>query len=134
MRVLRRQGVAARPQATWPDQAAERGPLADPLVDPDVDGVAGLLADRLPQGGLDGEPVGSVALGHQGAVERRAVDLAADLHETVGAEQPLHVVEHHAGPRAWVVALVELGVELLEHDPLTVARRGTHREATLKPD
>ena len=56
------------------------GQLSDPFVDSDVDGVARLFADRLSQRRLDREPVRAVALGHQRASERLAVDRAADLH------------------------------------------------------
>ena len=62
------------------------GQLSDPLVDSDVDGVARLLADRLSQRRLDREPVRAVALDHQRAGERLAVDRAADLHEPAGTE------------------------------------------------
>src|SRR5215217_3606722 len=58
-------------------EAAERARYPDA----DVDGVAGLLADRLTELGLDREAVRPVALRHQRAVERLAVDDAADLHE-----------------------------------------------------
>src|SRR5262249_30270895 len=87
----------------------------DPLIDPDVDGVAGFLADRLSQRRLHGKPVRPVALGHQRTVERRPVDLTTDLHQPAGAEQLGHVVHRYARPRAWVVALLELGVELFVH-------------------
>src|SRR4051794_19590667 len=89
--------------------------LPDPLLDPDVDGVARLLADRLPQRRLDRKPVGAVALGHERADERFAVDRSADLHEPAGAEQLSRVVHHHARPRTGAVTLLKLRVELSEH-------------------
>jgi hypothetical protein len=60
--------------------------------------------------------VGAVALRHQRALERHAVDRAADLHEPARAEELGHVAHHHARPRTWVVALVKLSVELSQHD------------------
>src|SRR3977135_616998 len=90
--------------------------LADPLVDPDVDGVARFLADRLAQRRPDREPMRAVALRHQCAGERLAIDRTADLHEAAGTEELGHIVDHHARPCAWVVALLELGVELSQHD------------------
>lgn len=59
--------------------------LSDPFVDPDMDAVACLLADRLPQRRLDREPVGAITLGHQGTVERLAIDDPSNLHEPAGA-------------------------------------------------
>ena len=47
-------GIGANPALTG---LRVRRQLADPLVDPDVDGVARLLADGLPQRRLDREPV-----------------------------------------------------------------------------
>ena len=61
--------------------ASAVGQLSNPLVDSDVDGVARLFADRLSQRRLDREPMRAVALGHQRASERLAVDRASDLHE-----------------------------------------------------
>src|SRR3954454_1753533 len=119
----RRQSTArAQPRnAAKPPSTSKGGPLPDPLVDADVDGVARLLADRLAQLRPDGQPVRAVALRHQRAVERLAVDLAADLHEPARAEQLRHVVHHDARPRTRVVALVKLGVELSEHVSETLA-------------
>src|SRR4029450_8620315 len=53
---------------------------------------------------------------HERAVERLAVDRAADLHEPAGAEELRRIVHHHARPRTWVVALLKPGVELSQHD------------------
>jgi hypothetical protein len=92
------------------------GQLSDPFVDSDADGVARLFADRLSQRRLDREPVRAVALGHQRARERLAVDRAADLHEPAGTEELGHVIHEHARPRTGVVALLKLGFELSQHD------------------
>src|SRR3954470_20872760 len=89
--------------------------LSDPLVDPDVHRVAGLLADGLAQGRADREPVRAVALGHERAVERLAVDRAADLHEPAGVEELRHVVHHDARPCAGVVASLKLRAEFGDH-------------------
>jgi hypothetical protein len=51
-----------------------------------VDAVADLLADGPADGGGDGEFVGAIAEGHEGASERAAVDGAADLDQAPGAE------------------------------------------------
>jgi len=97
------------------EESRVRRRLSDPLVDPDVDAVARLLANRLSQRRLDREPVRAVTLGHQRADERLAVDRTTDLHEPAGAEELRHVGHHHARPRAWVVALLKLGFELAQH-------------------
>src|SRR5688572_5512322 len=86
-----------------------------------MDGVARLLADRLAELRFDGQPVRAVALRHERAVERLAVDRAADLHEPARAEELRRVVHHDAGPRTWVVALLEPGVELSQHDTETTS-------------
>jgi hypothetical protein len=78
--------------------------LPDPLVDADVDGVARPLADRLAELRLDGQPVRAVPLRHERAVERLAVDHAADLHEPARAEELRRVVHHNARPRTRIVA------------------------------
>jgi hypothetical protein len=96
--------------------AGGAGQLPDPFVDPDADGVARLLADRLSQRRFDRQPVGAVALGHQRARERLTVDRSPDLHQPAGTEQLGHVVHQHARPRTGVVALLKLGVELSQHD------------------
>ena len=90
--------------------------LVDPVLDLDVDRVARLLADGLPQHRSDREPVRAVALGHQRPGERLAVDRPPDLHEAAGTEEFGHIVQHHARPSAWVVAFLKLGVEFLDHD------------------
>jgi hypothetical protein len=56
------------------------------LVDADMDGVARPFADRLAEH-FDGQPVRAVALRHQRAVERIAIDRAADLDEPARAEE-----------------------------------------------
>src|SRR5687767_15071837 len=103
--------------------------LPGPLVDADMDGVARALADRLAELRLDGQPVRAVALRHERAVERLAVDRAADLHEPARAEELRRVVHHDARPRTWVVALLKPGVELSHHDTETLAYDRTHRRA-----
>jgi hypothetical protein len=62
-------------------------------------GVARLFADRFAQARLDRQPVRAVALRHQRAVERLAVDRAADLHEPSRGEELCHVVHNDARPR-----------------------------------
>src|SRR5436190_15398542 len=94
--------------------------LPDPLVDADMDGVARLLSDGLAEAGFHRQPVRTVALRHQRAVERLAVDHAADLHEPARAEKLRRVCHHDARPRTRVVALLKLGVELAEHDTDTL--------------
>ena len=110
-------------------RAGARGRSADALVDPDADGVARLLADRLAQRGPHGQPVRAVALRHQRALERLAVDRAADLHEPARLEELGRVVHHDARPCTWVVALLELGVEFSQHATETLANDRTHRRA-----
>ena len=51
-----------------------------------MDGVTRLLADRVTELRFDRQPVRAIALGHQRAVERLAVDHTADLHEPTRAE------------------------------------------------
>src|SRR5688572_2725845 len=103
--------------------------LPDPLVDADMDGVARPLADRLAELRLDGQPVRAVALRHERALERLAVDRAADLHEPARAEELRRVVHHNARPRTWVVALLKPGGELSQHDTETLAYDRTDRRA-----
>src|ERR1700759_1575060 len=103
------------------------GRLADPFVNPHVDGVAGLLADHLAQRGPHREPVRAVALGHQRAGERLTVNLPTDLDQAPGAEQFGDVIHPHAGPRAPVIALVELSIELSDHRPETLSRGRARR-------
>src|SRR5687767_5052545 len=103
--------------------------LPGPLLDADMDGVARLLADRLAELRLDGQPVRAVALWHERAVERLAVDRAADLHQPAPAEELGRVVHHDARPRTWVVALFKPCVELSRHDNETLAYDRTHRRA-----
>src|SRR5947209_14862880 len=89
--------------------------LADPLVDPYADGVAGLLANGLPQRRLDWEPVCPVTLRHQSAHERLTVDRTADLDKPSCTEELGHIADHHARPRTRVLALLKLRVELSQH-------------------
>ena len=93
-------GAAVAFAARW-----VRRQLADPLVDPDVDSVARVLADRLAQAALTGSLcVPSPA--PSGAGKRFAIDRAADLHEPAGTEELGHIVDHNARPRTEVVALL----------------------------
>src|ERR671912_2499297 len=55
--------------------------LVDPLLQQDGHGVTGLLADRPADLRLDGQLVRAVAQGHEGALERVAVDRPPDLDE-----------------------------------------------------
>lgn len=71
--------------------------LSDPFVDPDMDAVACLLADRLPQRRLDREPVGAITLGHQGTVELAADERAAAL---VGEHERMRPEDHDLGGKA----------------------------------
>src|SRR4051795_7019845 len=89
---------------------------ADALVDSHVDGVAGLLADGLPQRRLYWQSVAAIALWHQRAGEGFAVDGPSDLHEPAGREPFRHVMDDHAGPRARIVALLKLSIEVSWHD------------------
>src|SRR5579863_6076005 len=88
---------------------------ADPLVDPDVDRVSRLLAAGGPQSGPHRQPVGAVALCHERASERFAVDHGTNLDQTPGTEKLLNIVDNDARPGAWVVSLLEGGVELFQH-------------------
>src|SRR3954452_12404844 len=78
--------------------------LPDPSVDADVHRVARLLPNRLAELRLDRKSVRAVALRHQRAVKRLAVDRAADLHKPARAEELRRVVHHDARPCTYVVA------------------------------
>ena len=77
---------------------------------------------------LTGQPMRAVALRHERAVERLAVDRAADLHQPARAEERGGVVHDDARPRTRVVALLKLGVELSQHDTETLSRDRTRRQ------
>ena len=102
----------------------------DPLLEADGHGVARLLADRPADVGLDGEHVGAVAQGHEGALEGVAVDRPPDLDQPPGAEELDLLGPDEIGPAALVGTLPQLGGELLVHDrppgvvALTPPRRG----------
>lgn len=66
---------------------------------------------------LTGESVRAVALRHQRARKRLAIDGTADLDKPAGTEELEHIVDHHARPRTGVVALLKSAVELTQHDP-----------------
>jgi hypothetical protein len=88
---------------------------ADPLVDPDVDRVSCLLADGGSQRGPHWQPVGTVALRHQRASERFAVDHTTNLDQTPGTEELVHIVDNNARPGTRVLSLLKGSVELFQH-------------------
>src|SRR5579862_7094085 len=57
----------------------------------------------------------AVALGHQRAGERLAVDRAPDLHEPTSTKQLGHIGHQYARPSTSVVTLLKLGIELSQH-------------------
>ena len=88
---------------------------ADPFVDPDVDRVSCLLADGGSQRGLYWQPVRTVALRHECACERFAVDHTTNLDQTPGTEKLMHIVDNNARPGTGVVSLLKGRVELFQH-------------------
>src|SRR3712207_1176955 len=92
-----------------------RSGSGDPLVEAHVHRVAGRLADDLADRGLDRELVRPVTERHERALERRAVDRAADLDQAPGPEELGRAVHDDVGPGACALALLQAGGELLQH-------------------
>src|SRR5436190_19963669 len=84
------------------------GLLSEALLEADGNGVASILPDRLSDVLFHGELVVPVAHRHEGALEGLAIDRAADLDETSGAEELRGLRPDHVGVAALRRALQEL--------------------------
>src|SRR4051812_35157266 len=93
--------------APWARPYRRQARLADAFVQTHEDGVASRLADGRSDVGPDRELVRAVAERHERALERHAVDGAADLHETLRPEELSGIVHDYIGPCSLVVALLK---------------------------